>query len=260
MGRANRKRRPLLAMTFALLGVAALGLAGLGIYGQLQPRKFTVAQQRRIEAWEMARRWRTTPKAQIFPVAVGYQLAGAQLASVGGLKLRARRLEIAPQASCAKAAGARPSLMTLLARNGCQALLRATYLDASSSLVLTVGIAVLRDQASATVAANYLTGGVADGQGALSHQLVLHPVQVAGTPAAAFGVRQRQLSWVIGAGPYLVMATVGYADGRPHVRVSGDSYSYLEMTNLARGVATVIAAPLAAPPPVPRCPGALASC
>lgn len=203
----------------------------------------------------MARRWRVTPKAQIFPAVVRYRLPGDQFGSGGSLPLTARRLEIARQASCVSVAGASRAVRALLAISGCQAVLRATYTDATNSMVLTVGVEVLRDAVGAARVAVDLTGGVDGGQGAATRQLVLRPVTVPGTPAAVFGIRQRQLSWVVNAGPYLVVATVGYADGRPRVLVSTDSYTYIEMTSLARGVADTVAAPLGAQPPVPRCPG-----
>ncbi|HEX9030670.1 MAG TPA: hypothetical protein VF834_02415 [Streptosporangiaceae bacterium] len=258
--RGRRRRRPLLALLFALIGTGGLALAGYLAYGQIQPRKFTVAQQKRIEAWEVARRWRTTPKGQIFPAVVAYRIAGSQLGSAGSLTLHARRLEIAGQAPCAKAVGTNPSMLAILRHDGCQALLRATYADATGSIVLTVGFAVLKDQASAMDVARYLGKRAVTGQGTVTRQLILHPFRVVGSPAALFGTRQRQLSWVVAAGPYLVLATAGYADGRPHVAVSSDSYSYLEMTSLARAVVATVAAPLGAPAPVPHCPGALPAC
>lgn len=248
-------------MFFALLAVCGLLAAGYEINGQLKPRKFTPSQQRRIEAWEVAKRWRTMPKTTMFPAVIGYRLTGGSLGRGSGLSLKAKRLIIAPQATCAKGAGATPAIMTVLDRDGCQAVLRATYADATSTLVVTVGVEVLKDAASAKEAARYLTRAPAvTATGAVSKQLVLHPVQVAGSPAAVFGPRQRQLSWIVGAGSYLVVTTVGYADGRPHETVSGDSYTYLEMTSLARGVADTIAGPLGAPGPVPHCPGALTAC
>ncbi len=253
---ARRRGRRLLAALLAVVGVCGLVGAGAEIRGQLKPRTFTPAQQKRIEAWEVAKRWRTTSKAQLFPAVISYQLTSSASGSKGGLRLKAQRLEIAPQATCVQAAGGSRSLMAMLSADGCQALLRSTYTDATSSLVLTTGIAVLKSQASAVAAARYLTGGPALGQGGLSRQLVLSPFRVSGTPAALYGFPQRQLSWVVAAGPYLVMATVGYADGRPHVSVRSDSYVLQEMNSLARGVAVTVAAPLGAQPPVPRCPGA----
>ncbi len=219
------------------------------------PRKFTAAQRERIEAWDIAQRWRTTSKTRLFPARLRYALDGEQIGAPGSLHLTARRLVIAAQSSCARAAAADRELTSVLDHDGCQALLRATYTDATSSLVLTVGVAVLHSQGSARSAAHFLTGGVAGGQGAVAKNLVLRPVPVPYTPASAFTTRQRQLAWVVGAGSYLVMATAGFADGRPKVAVASDSYTYLEMTSLARGIAVDIATPLGAPPPVPRCPG-----
>jgi hypothetical protein len=243
----------------ALIGLCGIAVAGLVVRGQLKPRTFTAAQQKRIQAWEIDARWRTMPKAQIFPSVIKYTLSdpgkpvGAKDGSIG---LSATRLEIARQASCVHAAGGTRRFMSVLDGAGCQALLRSTYVDATDSLVVTAGIAVLKDSAGALGAARFMTGGPALGQGGLARRVVLRPFRVGGTPAALYGDDQRQLSWVVAAGSYLVMATVGYADGRPRVPVSGDNYALEEMTSLARGVAMRIAAPLGVTPPVPRCPGA----
>jgi hypothetical protein len=248
----------LVAILLALLGLGGLVVAGAGIRGQLKPRTFTPAQQRQIRAWEVAGRWRVTPKASLFPAVIRYRLTAAQDSqgtSKRGRGPRATRLGIARQASCGKAAGGSKKLMARLAGDGCQAVLRSTYTDATSSLVVTVGIAVVKSQSRSIGAARYLTGGSAVGQGGLSRQLVLRPFRVSGTPAALFGFPQRQLTWVVAAGPYLVMATVGYADGRPRVQIKNDTYTWREMMDLASGVAVRVAAPLAAVPPEPACPG-----
>jgi hypothetical protein len=250
---ARRSRKPVVALVLALIGLCGLAAAGLGIRAQLKPRTFTPAQQKRIEAWEVAKRWRTTPKAQLFPPSVQYRLGKST--SAGALRLTARRLGVAPQKTCEEAAGASRQFMSILGGDGCAALLRSTYTDSTSSLVVTAGIAVLKSAAGATDAAKFLTGGATAGRGGLSRQLVLRPFRVFGTPAANYIFPQRQLSWAVAAGPYLVMTTVAYADGRPRVQVNEDSYAFLEMTSLARGIAVRIAAPLAEAPPVPRCPG-----
>ena len=219
------------------------------------PRRFTPAQRQRIEAWDVAQRWRTTPRAKLFPARVRYELVGWPIGVPGSLHLQARRLEIARQVTCDRAAAAGRKILAMLDHDGCQTMLRATYTDATSSMVLTVGVAVLGSEHSALSAAHFLTGGVTTGQGDISHHMVLRPVPVPDTAAAAFGARQRQLSWVVGAGSYLVLATAGFADGRPRVPVASDSYTYQEMTSLARGVVVDIATPLGAHPPVPKCPG-----
>lgn len=232
-----------------------MAAAGFGISRQFMPRQFTAAQRQRIETWEVGQRWRTTPKTKLFPAKVRYDLVGQQIGVPGSLNLLARRLGIARQAPCKRAAGSGKKILSILNRDGCQAVLRATYTDSTSSLVLTVGVAVLHNEQSATSAANYLTGNTATSDGATSDHVLLRPVSVPGTPAAAFGSKQRQLAWVVGAGSYLVMATAGYADGRPAVPVASDSYAYLEMTSLARGVAVEIAGPLGVPAAEPHCPG-----
>ena len=244
---------PILA---AVLAVCGLAVAVLGLRAQVKPRTFTPAQQRKIEAWDVAKRWRTTPKGDLFPARVRYRLAGgsASGSSGKGLSLNASRLAIAPEASCRSAAGGSQALMRRLKGEGCRALLRSTYVDSTGSLVLTAGIAVLKTPASAVATARFLTGGPATGRGGAA-RLVLAPFAVRGTPAARFRYPQRQLSWVVAAGPYLVMATVAYADGRPRVDVTTDSYVVQEMTSFAQAVTVRVAAPLGANPPVPRCPG-----
>jgi hypothetical protein len=252
---ARRRRGRSATKIAVLLGISGLVLSGIGIFYQLAPRRFTAAQQHRIEAWDVAQRWRTTPKAKLFPARARYELAGLPLGVPGSLHLQARRLGIARQATCASAADAGRQIVAMLDHDGCQAVLRATYTDATSSMVLTVGVAVLGSEGSAVSAAHFLTGGVAKGQGDLSHHLVLRPVPVHDSPAAAFHARQRQLSWVASSGSYLVLATAGFADGRPRVPVASDSYTYEEMTSLARGVTVDIAGPLGTQPPAPKCPG-----
>jgi hypothetical protein len=239
--------------------LCGLAWGGYAAYGQFMPRVFTPAQRSQIEAWEVASRWRTIPKTQLFPAVVPYQLNASRFGSAGTVTLTARRLAIAKQASCRRGAGAGKAVLAVLARDGCQVLLRASYSGGNGSFVLTVGIAVLPSQASALGAAGYLahrsgTGPIAP-SGTHAARLVLRPFPVPGTSAAGFGLRQRQLSWVSAAGPYLVVTTIGYADGRHHVQVAADPYTYQEMSSMARGVVTVIAAPLDAPAPVPHCPG-----
>ena len=248
--------RSVVPLTLAVLAVCGLAVAAIGIRAQFRPRTFTAAQQRRIEAWEVAKRWRTLPKSTLFPSAVNYRLAGdtPSGSSGKGLSLNATRLAIAPKATCTAAAGGSHALMGRLAHEGCEALLRSSYVDSTGSLVLTAGIAVLKSRAEADATAHFLTDGPATGQGGAA-KLVLRPFPVSGTQAAGYGYPQRQLSWVVAAGPYLVMTTVAYADARPRVDVTTDPYLVQEMTSFARGVAVEVAKPLGAKPLAPRCPG-----
>src|SRR5260221_2615237 len=212
---ARRGRRSLVVIILAMIGLCGLGLGGVGIRGQIKPRTFTPAEQKRIAAWEVAKRWRTTPKSQIFPLVIRYTLPSAAGSKGGGLKLSAKRLEIARQANCVKAAGGSQQFMSVLGGDGCAALLRSTYADASSSLVLTAGVAVLKDPASSMAAAKFLTGGAPVGQGGVPRQPGLSPLRVSGTAAALYGYPQRPLPWGLAARPYIVIAHVSYAGGRP---------------------------------------------
>ena len=246
---AGRKRRWRFGITLALLfaGTAGLAASAAGVSAQLLPRKFTAAQQQKIMNWEAARRWRVLSAGKIFPADINYQLPAAVLEADAGLPLKAYRVGISPQTSCALASD--PAAARVLSAGHCSAMLRATYADETDSMLVTVGVAVMPSASAARSAA-----------GALSAGHGLHPgirsVAFRGTLSASFGNRQRQLSWATSKGLYLILSTAGYADGRPEVPVSSDTYVAQEMTSLANGVADAVGAPLGALPPVPKCPGA----
>ena len=77
-----------------------------------------------------------------------------------------------------------------------------------------------------------------------------------GTPAAWFTNGRRQLSAGIAGGTYVFFYTIGYADDRPWVPITADSYADAEMTGLGAGVARAVSSVLARPVPPPHCPGA----
>ena len=225
-------------------GVGLVGF-GIGAVVQVMPRKFTAEQQQQITDWEFGKRWRDLPAGAIFPASVSYP-APAALDDDPSLTLSAQRVGVARQASCASAAD--PAAAAVLDRDGCTAMLRATYVDGTDSYVVTVGAAVLPGAAQAATAAQAIAG--ADGVGS-----AVHAVPFTGTPAAAFTDKRRQLSGVVSAGTYVVLYTVGYADSRPKEPVTGDSYTDEEMTSAGAGVARAVLSVLAAPVPPPRCPG-----
>jgi hypothetical protein len=232
-----------------VLGLGGLAVSVFGVASQILPRRFSLAQQRQIESWEVARRWRALPEGQIFPADLRYTLPGAAFSASKGLRLTARRLGVARPARCAKGAG--PDAGRILDRYGCTELLRATYLDSTGSLVVTVGVAVLRNAAAAAAADARLTSDRHDG---LPDSV--RPAPVSGTLAARFSSSQRQLAWDTHAGPYVILATAGYADGRPRVHVGADSYLRSEMSSLDGGLGGAVQGVLGREPPVPSCPGA----
>jgi hypothetical protein len=250
--RAGRRRRG--PASTAIAGIAlALGLIGLvfslfGVATQLLPRRFTAVQQREIVNWEFGRKWRVLSAGAIFPTSVNYA-PPTVLDGSAPLTLTAGRIGIARQAGCRAATD--PAAAAVLVRNGCSAVLRATYLDGTKSYVVTVGVAVLPSTAQAATAVTELgraadVGGIAPGVGAVAFK---------NTPAAWFTNQRRQLSGSVWAGTYVALYTVGYADSRPREPVSGDSYADHEMTGMGLGVARAVLAAVAPQVPTPHCPG-----
>jgi hypothetical protein len=242
-----------------VLGVLGFAASVFGLAVQLLPRQFTAVQQSQIEAWQVAGRWQTIPAGKIFPASVPYQLAATVLEDTTPLNLDALRVSIAPQQSdCAEsvtsaAAGA------VLGREGCEAVLRATYVDSTRSYVMTVGVAVLPTAAAAATAdtglARPLLAAARDADGSAHLAAGVKVVRFSGMAGALYDYN-RQISASFSYGPYVVMYAAGYSDSRPRVPVSQDSYAYGEMTSMARGVAQSVAATLGTRPAPPHCPGA----
>jgi hypothetical protein len=232
------------AVIALVLGVAGLVISLIGVATQVLPRQFTAGQQRQITDWEFGSHWRTIQAGNIFPASVSYSPPAA-LSDDSSLALTATRVGIARQASCAAATDA--AVAAVLDRNGCKAMLRATYVDGTDSYVVTVGVAVMPGSAQAAAAKRELPGG----------RVGVRPVQFKGTPAAGFTMGRRQIWGVLAGttGTYVFFYTIGYADGRQHVPVSADSYTEAEMTNVGQGVAGKAGLVLARPLPAPHCPG-----
>ena len=236
-------------VTLTALFVGTAGLAGsaAGVSAQLLPRRFTASQQQQIVAWQMERRWRTMSAGEIFPTAISYQLPSDTLDGASGLPLKAYRVGISRQTSCAAASDAAAG--RVLAAGRCTAVVRATYTDQTDSMLVTVGVAVMPGVGAAKSTASTLSAGPQPEPG-------VRPLSFRSTLARVFGNRQRQLSWAVSSGPYVIMSVAGYADGTPRIQLASDPYADEEMTSFATGVADAVGAPLGAPPPAPKCPGA----
>jgi hypothetical protein len=255
----DRRGRRAAAILALILGLVGFAVSATGVVIQLLPRQFTAAQQRQIEAWEVIGRWQTMPAGQIFPASVAYQLSARTLQDVAPLNLDALRVSIAPQESDFAKAVTSAVAGAVLRRNGCEAVLRATYVDATRSYVMTVGVAVLPTDAAATSADSRLSqprlAAARDvgGGGRLAAGVLV--VRFGGAAARLYDY-SRQIARSFTAGPYIVMYAAGYSDNRPPVPVSRDHYADREMTSMAAGVAHSIANALAANPASPHCPGA----
>jgi hypothetical protein len=252
-GARGRRAAALIAL---VLGLAGFVISTTGMATQLLPRRFSPVQQQQIKNWEIAARWQRLTAGQIFPASVGYQLSATVLQDATPLNLNALRVAIAPQSGCGTSVTT-SAAATVLRHDGCKAVLRATYVDATWSYVMTVGVAVLPSDAAATKAYQSLsqprlTAANHTETGRLAAGVLV--VKYRGTAAAMYDY-SRQVSASFADGPYLVMYAAGYADSRPRVPVASDRYSYAEMTSLAQGVARSVKHTLAAPPASPQCPG-----
>jgi len=243
----RRRPRLALAVTAVIAGLIGLAASVSGLVIGVMPRHFSAAEQQRIMSWEVGKRWRAWPAGKIFPATITYRVPAGVLASKTGLSLSARRVGIASQAPCAAAADA--AAARVLAGYGCAALLRATYADATGAFVTTIGVAVLgrAGQGPAAQAALPGSGELRPG---------VHAVGFPGTLTASFTDRSRQVSSSVPAGPYLVMYTAGFADGRPRLPGDTDSYAERELLTAAERLAGYVANRIGAPPAPPRCPGA----
>lgn len=251
-GARGRRAAALIAL---VLGLAGFVISATGMATQLLPRRFSAAQQQQIESWEIAGRWQQLTAGQIFPASVSYQLSAGVLQDATPLNLNARRVAIAPRSGCGSGVTT-AAAASVLRHDGCQAVLRATYADATGSYVMTVGVAVLPSAAAAvkanrSLAQPRLTANRSE-TGRLAAGVLV--VRYHGTAAAMYDY-SRQISSSFADGPYLVMYAAGYADSRPRVPVASDHYADAEMTSLAEGVAQSVADTLAAPAASPHCPG-----
>ncbi len=150
--------------------------------------------------------WRDTPVDRLFPPTVHADAAGP-----GGAPRDWKRLGVAPDGDCAGAFD--PLLATALAPVGCGRLLRATYTDATSSSVTTVGLLVTEADAAGMRALRERFAAEHLDERA---DLMPRPYAPPGTLAARFGDAQRA-SWridVLTDVPAVVYSVTGFADAR----------------------------------------------
>ncbi|HEX4817716.1 MAG TPA: hypothetical protein VFV66_33670 [Nonomuraea sp.] len=232
-----RYRRVFVALLGVIITVsAAIVLLGtVGLITETRSRPLTPAEQNQYKQEEIARRWQAWPATGVFPEEVRYL-------GLDRAQQYARRVGIAPETECGK--GVDASVAGVLADHGCLTLLRATYVDQTASFVFTVGVAVLKDEASRVSAAEELTQD--DRVGVL-------PVAFPGTVSERFGADQRQRTSWVGAGPYIVFSTAGYADGRTRAAIEPEEILHPELWPAAKSIGNQIAYFLADPPKVPPC-------
>ncbi|MEU8202622.1 hypothetical protein [Streptosporangium sp. NPDC049046] len=221
-----------------ILAIAATNvLTGtVGLVRETSSRPLTAAEQARYIQDDIARRWYTWTADLVFPVELQY-------IGLGRVQQYARRVGLAPEVACA--AGTDAPVGSVLSEYGCRTLLRATYVDQTSSFVFTVGIAVLDNEERRLAATAQL--GVDDRVG-------VRPVAFPGTATELFGAAQRQRNAWVGVGPYIVFSTAGYTDGRTRAAVAPEEILHSELWPAAQAVAGRIARALGdEPSAVPQC-------
>jgi hypothetical protein len=201
----ERRTLWLVVATCTAIGYLVVGILATGrVYWEFH-RKPTAGELYRAATKEVRDRWRTWPAERIFPVSVPYT------SEQGGIE-EAKRVGIAPGTGCG--AGIDPESAAILQRNGCRALLRATYVDQPQGIVLTVGVAAVTDERAAGVAKDALLPADPTRPAA-----TLHALAFPRTIAARFTDAARQYASAGQAGPYVVLTVAGQTDGRPGAAV-----------------------------------------
>jgi hypothetical protein len=194
-------------------------------------RKPTAAELSRAAATAVARRWQAWPTGKIFP-------AGLPYTADPDVPEHAMRAGIGRGVGCAAAVDR--AVASVLLRNGCRSVLRASYTDEGEAIVITIGVVAFPSPRAALAAQAQLRPDPAAG---------LHAFAIPYTASALFSDRARQADTVTRDGPYLVLTTAGYADGRP---AAATGQRRPDVFAPAGQLAQAIVAPLAAPA-LPRC-------
>jgi hypothetical protein len=219
----------------AVAGIAVVALLGLAFavvsagraHAELN-RGPTAAERSTAAAQAVALRWRSWRAGRIFPATLAYTGPGQRSG-------RALRIGIASRSSCA--AGLDAAAAQAAAVSGCRAVLRASYTDQLRGVVFTVGVTVFPAPRSAIAFLHRLAGPAVRGRAAVPSGYLrdlpaagpgasgVRALALPGTAAALFtdAARQTVSGWQ--EGPYVVLATAGYADGRPAMATAEPRHS-----------------------------------
>lgn len=227
----------------AITGIAVVALLGLAFAvvsaGRARTelnRGPTAAERSAAAAEAVALRWRSWRAGQIFPAGLGYTAPDHPAG-------HALRVGIASRSSCA--AGLDTAAAQAAAASGCRAVLRASYTDQLRGVVFTIGVAAFPAPGGAAAFLHRLAGpailhgdpgipaGAGGAAGTAAHGTAvfsgylrdlpaagpgssgIRALALPGTAAALFTDTARQTVSGWQDGPYVVLATAGYADGRP---------------------------------------------
>ncbi|MEU2263273.1 hypothetical protein ABZ557_23990 [Streptomyces sp. NPDC019645] len=205
--RPVRDRRPARTAGAVVCLVLGLGLIGGAVTGSWLVDDSAASPASQPLYTDARTLWHSVPVDTLFPRTIKGDGAGP-----GGADRVWTRVAVAPDGPCTGAFD--PLLLKALRPVGCLRVLRATYTDATTSSVTTVGMVVTeadRD-AMAALRKRFSEEGLDE-----RADLMPRTYAVPGTVAAGFGGRQRA-SWTISVltdAPVVVFAVSGFADGRP---------------------------------------------
>ncbi|GAA3356907.1 hypothetical protein GCM10017744_025460 [Streptomyces antimycoticus] len=205
-GRRGRRRPPsrtAAAAASLVLGLGLLGGAAAGSWLGEDPD----APPSTADTYAHARSaWHSVPVDDLFPRTLRGKGEGP-----GGADRLWTRIAVAPDSSCG--GGFDPLLAKALAPVGCKRLVRATYTDATSTSVTTVGLLVTTSGPTGMRALHqrFMTEKLDE-----RTDLMPRAYAAKGTAAAGFGDDQRA-SWrirILTDAPVVLYTVSGFADGR----------------------------------------------
>lgn len=199
-------RRPARTAAAAACVVLGLGLIGGAVTGSWLISDSSADAGARSPYATGRTVWHNVPVDTLFPRTLKGVGAGP-----GGADRVWTRIAVAPDSGCTTALD--PLLLKTIRPVGCERLLRATYVDATSSSVTTVGMIFTE---GSTDAMRALSTRFSDQHLDARTDLMPRTYAVEDTVAAGFGDRQRA-SWtvhVLTEVPVVVFAVSGFADGR----------------------------------------------
>ncbi|MGD9484349.1 hypothetical protein WDH52_14010 [Streptomyces sp. TRM70308] len=197
------RARTVAAALCLVLGVGLLGGAATGAWLNSAPGGRPTAAETFTGAREL---WHSAPVDTLFPPTLKGEGAGP-----GGADRVWIRAAVAPDSGCAEAFD--ELLAKALAPVGCDRLLRATYVDETSSSVTTVG--VVFTEADRAGMRELEERFAREGLGT-REDLMPRAYAARGTPSAGFGDAQRA-TWTVRVRtdlPVVVYAVTGFADQR----------------------------------------------
>ncbi|MEV7232683.1 hypothetical protein AB0N06_01385 [Streptomyces sp. NPDC051020] len=199
-------RHPARAAAAAACVVLGLGLIGGAVTGAYLTSESSADPVARDPYVTGRTAWRDIPVDTLFPRTLKGEGAGP-----GGADRVWTRIGVAPDSGCTS--GLDPLLLKTLRPVGCERLLRATYADATSSSVTTVGMVFTE---GGTDEMRALSTRFTDQHLDIRTDLMPRTYAVKDTAAAGFGDGQRA-TWtvhVLTEVPVVVFAVSGFADGR----------------------------------------------